>query len=95
MSRSSFAIQRGRSGIEVPEDLSSSDYGRQTPANDIPASPALPNVVSFAEEIRKNPSENDALKEEPEGYGAVQVEQRRDAVPSRQSREAFSPTPTG
>jgi DNA polymerase I-like protein with 3'-5' exonuclease and polymerase domains len=55
LSWNSIADQLRSIGVKVPEDLSSSDYGRQTPANDISAPPALANVVSFAEEIRGTP----------------------------------------
>jgi hypothetical protein len=66
LSWNSIADQLRSIGIKVPEDLSSSDYGRQTPANDISASPALANVVSFAEEIRGTPPQaepSDAVRD--------------------------------
>jgi hypothetical protein len=45
LSWTSIADQLRSIGIRVPEDLSSSDYGTQTPANDILAPTALANTV--------------------------------------------------
>jgi hypothetical protein len=57
LSWNSIADQLRSIGIKVPEDLSSSEYGGQTPANDFFAPTALANVVSLAEEIQHTTSD--------------------------------------